>query len=78
VLEVFYNSLFRARLSYQLTTTVASSVASSSETSLVGASGYKSKKDEVKSGKVKLKKAPAVKWKNSDLNGMSARLLSVT
>jgi len=70
--------LLRARLSYQLTTTIASSVASSSETSLVGASGYKFKKDEPKSGKVKLKKAPAVKRKNSDVNGMPARILLVT
>ena len=62
--------LLRARLSYQLTAIIASSVASSSETSLIGASGYKFKKDEAKSGKVKLKKPPAVKQKNSDVNGM--------
>lgn len=67
----------RARLSYQLTTTIASSVASSSETSLVGASGYKVKKDEPKSGKVKLKKLPAVKRKNLDVNGMPARVFLV-
>ena len=67
-----------ARLSYQLTATIASSVASSSETSLIGASGYKSKKDGPKGGKVKLKKPPAVKRKNSDVNGMPTRVFLVT
>src|ERR1700733_11474128 len=70
--------LLRARLSYQLTATIASSVASSSETSLVEASGYKFKKNEPKSGKVKLKKPPAVKRKNSDVNGMPTRVFLVT
>lgn len=41
---------------------------------MVGASGYKPKKDEPKSGKVRLKKAPAVKRKNSDVNGMPSRV----
>ena len=54
----------------QLTMTIASSVASSSETSLVGASGYKFNKEEQKKGKVKLKKPSALKRKNSDMNGM--------
>lgn len=70
--------ILQARLSYELTATIASSVASSSETSLVGASGYKSKKDEPKGGKVKLKKLPAVKQKNSDVNGMSTHVFLVT
>ena len=70
--------LLRARLSYQLTATIASSVASSSETSLIGASGYKSKKGEPKGGKVKLKKLPAVKRKSSDVNGMPTRVFLVT
>jgi hypothetical protein len=70
--------ILRARLSYELTATIASSVASSSEASLIGASGYKSKKDEPKGGKVKLKKLPAVKQKNSDVNGMPTHVFLVT
>ena len=49
----------------------ASSVASNSENSLVGASGYKFKKDGKKSTKLKLKKlpAPAMKRQDSDMTG---------
>lgn len=49
----------------------ASSVASNSENSLVGASGYKFKKDGKKSTKLKLKKlpAPAMKRQDSEMTG---------
>lgn len=71
VLEVPSESSWTKALA-KLTSLAASSVASSSETSLVGASGYKFKKDERKGGKAKLKKPPAMKRKSSDLNGRLA------
>jgi hypothetical protein len=63
---------------HKLTAATASSVASGSETSLIGASGYKFKKDEQKVGKVKLKKPVAMKRKNSDINGRLADSCLVT
>src|SRR2546423_6966261 len=65
----------RPKSSDRLTTATASSVASSSETSLIAASGYKFKKDEQKGGKVKLKKPPATKQRNSDMNGRDCEFL---
>lgn len=60
-------------LSHLLTAFIASSVASSSGASLIGASGYRFKRDELKSGKkFKLKKLPTMKRKISETNGMNS------
>jgi len=69
VLEVDMELPVRRKAACLLTMSTASSVASSSETSLIGASGYRFKKDEQKGGKVKLKKPQAMKRKTSDMNG---------